>query len=116
MARRRLRLIHSGRLLTAGTLLHGWLASLENKQLNSKKRLTIGSGVLDSQKRKPTSAAAATASSFGDSKDEEPGASGVWVHCSIGPELPDDEAEEHVQVGRAPAFLSSRISSCEHLN
>jgi len=65
LARRRLRLIHSGRLLTNGTKLHGWIASLEERQ---KRALVLGP------------------------KTSEEG--GVWVHCSVGPEITDDELED----------------------
>jgi hypothetical protein len=113
VSRRRLRLIHAGRLLTAGTLLHGWLASLENKQLNSTKRHTLGVGVLESQTKLNSKSTAATAI-VGDSKSEaDRGGSDVWIHCSIGQELPDNEGEEdRVQVSCPPLFSGLCILSC----
>jgi hypothetical protein len=93
--------------LTAGTLLYGWLASLEDKQINSTKRLILGGSVVESQKGLKHKSTAPTGSAgAGDTKDRaEGGSSDVWIHCSIGPDLPDNEAEEdRVQV--IPFFLS----------
>ncbi|KAF8327474.1 DUF2407 C-terminal domain-containing protein [Cantharellus anzutake] len=79
LARRRLRLIHSGRLLTNGTKLHGWIASLEERQ---KRSLVLGP------------------------KSSEDG--GVWVHCSVGPEIPaselDDESVQRSQISPLKGF------------
>jgi hypothetical protein len=74
LARRRLKLIHSGRLLTGGTLLYGWLASLEERQNRALVLKSSASGT-------------------------PPNNSGVWLHCSVGLELPEGvDEEDKVQV------------------
>ncbi|KAF4621039.1 hypothetical protein D9613_000362 [Agrocybe pediades] len=71
---RRLRLIHSGRLLTDGTLLYAWLASLEERQ-----------------QRADSLAADAGAGSGAEAKKKE---STTWIHCSVGPVMKPGETEE----------------------
>lgn len=73
---RRLRLIHAGRLLTDGTYLYIWLASLEERQ----KRAKAIEGADDSVETtaNPTTGAA-------------------WLHCSIGAEETEGEIEAHAQ-------------------
>ncbi|KAH0589150.1 UPF0645 membrane protein C20H4.02 [Termitomyces sp. J132] len=66
---RRLRLIHAGRLLTEGTFLYSWLASLEERQ-------------------KQTAANATSSSQHPHT------ASVTWVHCSVGPKLESGDMEE----------------------
>ncbi|KAG6837807.1 hypothetical protein H0H93_016175 [Arthromyces matolae] len=66
---RRLRLIHSGRLLTEGTFLYSWLASLEERQ----KRSTAN----DTSYEPQLSTSPAT-----------------WMHCSVGLRLEPGESEE----------------------
>ena len=70
LQKRRLRLIHSGRLLTDGTFIYSWLASLEDKQRRAVKEVTT--------------------------EEDVPGASRAltWLHCSVGPELTQEEEEE----------------------
>jgi len=70
LQRRRLRLIHSGRLLTDGTFIYSWLTSLEDKQRKAVQDVTT--------------------------EEEVPIASQVltWLHCSVGPELTQEEEEE----------------------
>ncbi|KAG8883082.1 hypothetical protein FRB98_003320 [Tulasnella sp. 332] len=70
---RRLRLIHSGRMLTDGTFLYGWLISLEGRQRRANGQ---------------------------DGDDTEvPSASApmTWLHCSIGTEMTTGEDEETPQ-------------------
>ncbi|KAF9516473.1 hypothetical protein BS47DRAFT_1340811 [Hydnum rufescens UP504] len=74
LARRRLRLIHSGRLLTNGTLVHGWLTSLEERQNRALVR-----GIPTAPDNPATSAAAS---------------GGIWLHCSVGPEMPEGELDD----------------------
>ena len=70
LQRRRLRLIHSGRLLTDGTLVSSWLTSSENAQRNL---IASGEeGALPAH-RAPT-----------------------WLHCSVGAELAQGEEEENL--------------------
>ena len=74
---RRLRLIHSGRLLTDGTQLYSWLETLEERQ-----RRAAAANEGDSN------------SPLGDT------ALNTWLHCSVGPKLePGEEEEKKVQVG-----------------
>jgi len=69
LQKRRLRLIHSGRLLTDGTFIYSWLISLEDKQRKAVKE-----------------AAAEEVPSVGQTL--------TWLHCSVGPELTQEEEEE----------------------
>ncbi|KIY53990.1 hypothetical protein FISHEDRAFT_63192 [Fistulina hepatica ATCC 64428] len=65
---RRLRLIHSGRLLTNGVFLFSWLATLEERQLRSVSR-----------------------EAEGGASDSKPPIDNIWLHCSIGPPIEDDK-------------------------
>ncbi|KAG0700610.1 DUF2407 C-terminal domain-containing protein [Suillus ampliporus] len=68
---RRLRLIHAGRLLTDGTLLHEWLTTLEERQVRASAR------------------------SQEISKEDH---LVTWLHCSVGPKIePGDSEEEKPQ-------------------
>ncbi|KAF9460747.1 DUF2407 C-terminal domain-containing protein [Collybia nuda] len=71
---RRLRLIHSGRLLTDGTFLYSWLTSLEERQ----KRATPNDeqGAQNVPSPSPLQSPAMT-----------------WMHCSVGPKLEIGEEE-----------------------
>ncbi|KAG1723036.1 DUF2407 C-terminal domain-containing protein [Suillus paluster] len=64
---RRLRLIHAGRLLTDGTLLHEWLTTLEERQERASAR------------------------SQESSKEDH---LVTWLHCSVGPQIEPGESEE----------------------
>lgn len=70
---RRLRLIHSGRLLTDGTFLYGWLTSLEGRQRRAK-------GEDGDETDAPNSSTPVT-----------------WLHCSIGAEMAAEDEEEAPQ-------------------
>lgn len=72
LRKRRLRLIHSGRLLTDGTFIYSWLTSLEDKQRKAVKEVTT--------------------------EEDGSGASQAltWLHCSVGPELTHEEEEENL--------------------
>ncbi|OAX33364.1 hypothetical protein K503DRAFT_869599 [Rhizopogon vinicolor AM-OR11-026] len=63
----RLRLIHSGRLLTDGTLLHEWLKTLEERQ----ERATSRTQEVSKEDQLMT-----------------------WLHCSVGPKIEPGESEE----------------------
>jgi len=66
---RRLRLIHSGRLLTDGTLLYSWLTTLEERQRRANSD--------DSNKLLQASNAT------------------TWLHCSVGPKIEEgDEGDD----------------------
>jgi len=72
IANRRLRLIHSGRLLTDGTLLYPWLVSLEDRHRRAH-------------------------SQEGDSWTKESQSQtnmATWLHCSVGPVMEAGENDE----------------------
>jgi len=74
---RRLRLIHSGRLLTDGTFLYSWLETLEKRQKNVYVEKEVVS---------PTTAAVAAKTAT------------TWIHCSVGPEMDPSEAEDDAKL------------------
>ncbi|KAG8965546.1 hypothetical protein FRC00_000022 [Tulasnella sp. 408] len=84
LEKRRLRLIHSGRLLTDGTFLYGWIASLEEHQ----RRANVDTGT----SRQSTDSSPA-ADSLGGHQRPEP----IWLHCSIGPEIQEEQEEDAAQ-------------------
>ncbi|ETW81462.1 hypothetical protein HETIRDRAFT_439906 [Heterobasidion irregulare TC 32-1] len=71
---RRLRLIHSGRLLTDGTFLYPWLKSLEERQ----HRATAWDASNDTD----------------DTAPPTPSSTLSWLQCSVGPEFAEGEGEE----------------------
>lgn len=93
---RRLRLIHAGRLLTDGTLLHSWLSTLEERQLRANES---PSDDLPSQPHIIT-----------------------WLHCSVGPKIdPGAQVEDEPQVcpdacGAVEALTddTGRLHNCGH--
>ncbi|GLB37367.1 putative DUF2407 C-terminal domain containing protein [Lyophyllum shimeji] len=88
---RRLRLIHSGRLLTEGTYLYFWLTSLEEKQ---------------------NRAAPEEANDTPQSSHPQPGT--TWMHCSVGPKFAPGEAEDESRIQTAqlkPARGFDRLAS-----
>jgi len=72
---RRLRLIHSGRLLTDGTLLYSWITTLEERQ------------------RRATSDEA--------SGTQQPSNITTWLHCSVGPKIESGEEGEDAKTQMA---------------
>lgn len=84
LEKRRLRLIHSGRLLTDGTFLYGWIASLEEHQ----RRANVDTGT----SRESTDSSAGV-DAGGGHHHQEP----IWLHCSIGPEIQEEEEEDAAQ-------------------
>ncbi|KAG5645419.1 hypothetical protein DXG03_006243 [Asterophora parasitica] len=87
---RRLRLIHSGRLLTEGTFLYSWLASLEERQ----------------KRAAPDDPIAA--------QSPHPMSGITWMHCSVGLKLAPGEEEEENRAQAAqlqPARGFDRLSS-----
>ncbi|KAI0059584.1 hypothetical protein BV25DRAFT_1860190 [Artomyces pyxidatus] len=75
---RRLKLIHSGRLLTDGTFLYSWLKSLEERQRRAHAKDSL-SPEADEAETPPTAAAP------------------PWLHCSVGPEFAEGEEEKEVR-------------------
>ncbi|TFK44449.1 DUF2407 C-terminal domain-containing protein [Crucibulum laeve] len=85
---RRLRLIHSGRLLTDGTFLYSWLVSLEERQQR--------------------------AATDDDTGEQQPAKATTWIHCSVGPKLePGEEGDDgKAQVAQLqPARGFDRLAS-----
>ena len=81
---RRLRLIHSGRLLSEETLLYAWVISLEERQ----KRANIDEDMTGHISKTTT----------------------TWIHCSVGQPLEPGEADtedSNTQVNR-----TLRLTSC----
>ena len=80
---RRLRLIHSGRLLADDTQLFTWLSALD------EKHHTTNPDAVDGAQAPPTT---------------------VWLHCSVGPQLePGEEDETKVQVRRVGSFAPRAV-------
>lgn len=81
LTQRRLRLIHSGRLLSDGTFVYAWLSTLEERQARSltDKSISFGSG-------SPTTASSTLNNT-------------VWLHCSVGPVLTESEDDDAVPQG-----------------
>ncbi|KAF9472135.1 hypothetical protein BDN70DRAFT_887344 [Pholiota conissans] len=95
---RRLRLIHSGRLLTDGTYLFSWLTSLEERQqrANTTDAETPGAA---------TAVSTATPAKAGNT---------TWIHCSVGPVMDPSELEDDTNVQTAqlqPARGFDRLAS-----
>ncbi|KAF8198038.1 DUF2407 C-terminal domain-containing protein [Pholiota molesta] len=89
---RRLRLIHSGRLLTDGTFLFSWLTVLEERQQRANA---------PDAETPSTATAAPTAPAKASNT--------TWIHCSVGPamdpsELEDDNAVQTAQLQPARGF------------
>ncbi|KAF8574333.1 hypothetical protein K439DRAFT_1416038 [Ramaria rubella] len=71
VANRRLRLIHSGRLLTDGTLLYPWLVALEERQRRAHSKEEGQTGNKESLDQPNT-----------------------WLHCSVGPVMEVGEEDD----------------------
>ncbi|KAK7045683.1 hypothetical protein VNI00_007516 [Paramarasmius palmivorus] len=71
---RRLRLIHSGRLLTNGTFIYLWLKKLDERQRRATSDEGKGNGGVDASVTPSTIA--------------------TWLHCSVGREIEQNEEEE----------------------
>ena len=106
--KRRLRLVHAGRILTDGIRLVPWLDALESRARNAS---TVANA-----NRSPTSPASPTAHSYpprtsSSSRDPEPDPD-IWIHCSIGPEGEDiDEEEKQQQAQITPLTGFDRLAS-----
>ena len=91
LQRRRLRLIHSGRLLTDGTFIYSWLTSLEDKQRKAVKEVAaVEEEVLNA------------------------GQALTWLHCSVGPELVQEEEEENLSQVRTSGYVVSVTTAHPH--
>jgi len=79
LQKRVLRLIHSGRILTNGTVFYTWLTTLEERQ----QRAVAGDSVAED----------GSAASEGVKPK-------IKIHCSIGPEMKQEEEDESVQTAQ----------------
>ena len=86
LQRRRLRLIHAGRLLTDGTQISSWLGTLEERQQRAATK------VKDETDPSILPTALLTGGSSSASVSAVP-----WLHCSVGAQLSDGEEEREVQ-------------------
>lgn len=97
MAKRRLRLVHAGRILTDGTRLVPWLDALESRARNAS---TTANAASNASPTSPTTHSYPPRTSLSLSRDPEPDPDpdpDVWIHCSIGPEGEDIDGEEKQQ-------------------
>ncbi|KAI5123149.1 hypothetical protein M0805_000852 [Coniferiporia weirii] len=81
VAKRRLRLIYSGRLLADNVVLFDWLASLE-KRLNKTTDAHAGQGKAKEDVES------------GPAEVPPAAAPPTWLHCSVGTEMTEEEEEE----------------------
>ncbi|KAH7345274.1 DUF2407 ubiquitin-like domain-containing protein [Rhizoctonia solani] len=108
LERRRLRLVHAGRLLTDGTRLVPWLEALE---AHSRK-----SNAKNAPSRSPASSPTTTnfpqRRSFSSIQEPDPEPADVWIHCSIGPEGEDIDGDDKPQEPQiAPLRGFDRLAS-----
>ncbi|KAG8747240.1 hypothetical protein FRC10_001856 [Ceratobasidium sp. 414] len=95
LEKRRLRLVHAGRILTDGIRLVPWLDALETRARNA------ASAANRSAASSPTSPTFPTRTSISPSHHAGPISSAdTWIHCSIGPEGEGAEDEEREQQGQ----------------
>ena len=85
--RRRLRLIHAGRLLADGTQISSWLGTLEERQQRAATKVKDKSDPSILPTALPTSSSSASA----------PAVAVPWLHCSVGAQLSDGEEEGEAQ-------------------
>jgi hypothetical protein len=78
---KRLRFIHSGRLLADTTLLNSWLVELDEKQRQTS-----------------------------DEDDSTPISATTWMHCSVGREIDDGDDEEGKEQVRLILITLSQVS------
>ena len=102
MSNRRLRLIHSGRLLADDTLLYSWLKALEDRQ----KRVLEYEDASGASEKSPLSPTDGPTPNQNVVKN-----SPVWLHCSVGAELPSGGAEEDKVADVSPTLHESLIQS-----
>jgi hypothetical protein len=96
MADKSLRLIHSGRLLTDGILLLGWLRSLEERV----KRQAGGVGGDVESVLKDVGLAEEDEADEQEKRKRASGADRAWLHCVVGAKVEDKQAEPDDEVRR----------------
>lgn len=108
MSKRRLRLVHAGRILTDGIRLVPWLDALESRARKASAAANAN--------RSPTSPSFSATHSYPprtstSSRDLETD-NDIWIHCSIGPEGEDvDEEEKQQQAQITPLTGFDRLVS-----
>ncbi|CAE6483014.1 unnamed protein product [Rhizoctonia solani] len=108
LERRRLRLVHAGRLLTDGTRLVPWLEALESHSRKSNANNTP----VRSPVASPTSGNFPSRKSVSSIQEQDPEPADVWIHCSIGTEGDDidgDDKQQEPQI--APMRGFDRLAS-----
>ncbi|KAG8715473.1 hypothetical protein FRC11_003972 [Ceratobasidium sp. 423] len=107
LERRRLRLVHAGRLLTDGTRLVPWLEALEahSRKSNAKNASSRSPG------SSPTNTNFPPRRSSSSLQEPDPEPIDVWIHCSIGPEGEDIDGDDKQQEQIAPLRGFDRLAS-----
>jgi hypothetical protein len=108
LERRRLRLVHAGRLLTDGIRLVPWLEALE---AHSRKS-TANNASIRSPTSSPTTANFPSRRSISSAQEQTPEPVDIWIHCSIGPEGDESDGEDKQQESQiAPLRGFDRLAS-----
>ncbi|KAG9121196.1 hypothetical protein FRC07_002957 [Ceratobasidium sp. 392] len=117
LEKRRLRLVHAGRILTDGIRLVPWLEALEERARNASTSATNRSPA--SSPTSPTFPARTSISSLRHAEPANPTVD-IWIHCSIGPEgegIEEEEKEQQAQIKPLTGFdrLASAGFSAEDI-
>ncbi|KAL5641535.1 hypothetical protein ACGC1H_001875 [Rhizoctonia solani] len=108
LERRRLRLVHAGRLLTDGTRLVPWLEALEAHSRKSNAHNVTSRSSVSS----PTATNFPPRRSTSSIQEPDPEPTDVWIHCSIGPEGEDNDGDDKQQEPQiAPLRGFDRLAS-----
>ncbi|KEP51934.1 putative transmembrane protein [Rhizoctonia solani 123E] len=108
LERRRLRLVHAGRLLTDGTRLVPWLEALEAHSRKSSAQNAPSRSPVSS----PTNTSFPSRKSTSSIQEHDPEPTDVWIHCSIGPEGEDSDGDDKQQEPQiAPLRGFDRLAS-----
>ncbi|KDN42913.1 hypothetical protein RSAG8_06439, partial [Rhizoctonia solani AG-8 WAC10335] len=108
LERRKLRLVHAGRLLTDGTRLVPWLEALAaHSRKNNTKNVPSRSPASS-----PTTTNFPSRKSTSSLQEPSPEPTDVWIHCSIGPEGEDIDEDDKLQEPQiAPLRGFDRLAS-----
>ncbi|CAE6428856.1 unnamed protein product [Rhizoctonia solani] len=107
LERRRLRLVHAGRLLTDGTRLVPWLEALEAHSRKSNANNVPTRSPASS----PTSASFPPRRSTSSVQEQNSEPADVWIHCSIGSEGDDTDGDKQQESQIAPLRGFDRLAS-----
>ena len=100
LQRRRLRLIHAGRLLTDRTQISSWLGTLEERQQRAATKVKDETDPSTLPTALPTGSSSASAV--------------PWLHCSVGAQLIGGEEEGETQPQVRPITLYFCQDICSH--